>query len=225
MAYIDQNPEQRRSVALIGVIAIHTALGFVLVTGLAGKIPELVDPPAPPKAINVPLDPPPPKPPEPAVEKQQQQQSTQIYTPPMAFVIESDPPIVDTTSILPPASEPIVPNVVPTTTPAPPGNLAPLADPITPSPRNDAGRWITDADYRSIWINRGYEGLATFRVTVGTNGRAQDCMLVRSTGHAALDDATCRLVKRRARFIAARDAQGNKVTGSFTSSVQWQLPE
>ncbi len=92
-------------------------------------------------------------------------------------------------------------------------------------PRGNAGNWITDADYRSSWINRGYSGVASFSLSINERGRVSDCSIIRSTGHDALDQATCRLLERRARFNPAKDSNGNAVAGTFDSSVNWRIPE
>ena len=39
-----------------------------------------------------------------------------------------------------------------------------------------------------------------------------------------LDDATCKLVTRRARFKPATDGEGNPTTGSYSNAVRWQIP-
>jgi protein TonB len=51
------------------------------------------------------------------------------------------------------------------------------------------------------------------------------CTITRSTGHAALDKATCDLVSKRGRFDAARDGNGKPVAGSYSNSVRWSIPE
>ncbi|MCL4674383.1 MAG: energy transducer TonB, partial [Sphingomonadaceae bacterium] len=84
---------------------------------------------------------------------------------------------------------------------------------------------ITESDYKTSWINRGWAGSAGFRLQVGANGRVEGCQITRSTGHTALDEATCALVTKRARFDPARNGNGDKVSGSYTSSVLWQIPE
>ena len=45
-----------------------------------------------------------------------------------------------------------------------------------------------------------------------------------SSGHPALDAATCRLYPRRARFSAARDGAGNPIESTYADRVRWQLP-
>ena len=98
-------------------------------------------------------------------------------------------------------------------------------DPVAAAPRGDPGRWITDDDFRTVWINRGYSGIAGFTLSIDAAGRVTDCSLIRSTGHEALDTATCRLLERRARFDPARNAAGDPVPGTFNSSVNWQIPD
>ncbi|MEL6531286.1 MAG: TonB family protein [Pseudomonadota bacterium] len=101
----------------------------------------------------------------------------------------------------------------------------PLPDPIAASPRNAPGGWITDRDYKTRWIREGREGVARFNLEISASGRVSNCEVVGSTGHSALDIATCRLITRRARFEPARDSSGAKVAGTFSSSVNWQIPE
>ncbi len=84
---------------------------------------------------------------------------------------------------------------------------------------------MTTRDYKRIWISREMTGTGRFSFSVNSNGRVTDCRVVSSTGHSALDQATCRLVSRRARFDAARDVNGDPTAGSFTTSIVWQLPD
>jgi protein TonB len=104
----------------------------------------------------------------------------------------------------------------------PPG---PAFDPVAAIPRGNVGGWITDSDYRTSWINRDYSGVAGFALSIDARGRVTDCSITASTGHSALDQATCRLLERRARFNPAKDGNGNAVAGSFSSSVNWKIPE
>jgi len=101
----------------------------------------------------------------------------------------------------------------------------PAADPIAATPRGNASGWITDSDYRTVWINREYSGVAAFELSINARGRVTNCSITSSTGHSVLDQATCRLLERRARFNPAKDAGGNAVAGTFASSVNWQIPE
>jgi protein TonB len=50
------------------------------------------------------------------------------------------------------------------------------------------------------------------------------CNLVRSTGNTALDQATCNILRRRAKFTPARDSNGNPTTDTVTTPpIRWQL--
>ncbi len=98
-------------------------------------------------------------------------------------------------------------------------------DPIAAAPLGNPGGWIRDSDYLTSWINRDYSGVAAFSLEIDARGKVSDCSITRSTGHAALDEATCRLLQRRAQFEPAKDGNGNAVAGMFSSSVNWKIPE
>ncbi len=116
--------------------------------------------------------------------------------------------------------------------PAPKGPLtgtpgpspSPLADPIGAVPRGNPGGWVTTSDYRTRWINEGLTGIASFTLKIDASGKVSDCAITKSTGHDVLDGATCRLLERRARFTPARNGKGEKVAGTYSSSINWQIP-
>lgn len=91
-------------------------------------------------------------------------------------------------------------------------------------PRNNPGEWIRSRDYPKAALKENREGNVRFALSVDTGGRVSNCTVTRSSGHADLDEATCDAVKRRARFEPAREASGQAITGTFTSSVSWRLP-
>ncbi|WP_379547665.1 energy transducer TonB [Qipengyuania sp. DSG2-2] len=234
MAYTDSPSAAKRTGAVSGVVIIHAAIGVALVTGLATNfVPSAPEPPLVGGQIDLP--PPPPKPDEQVEPDTPQPPSNrEVYVPPRPIPIPAPGPALDSTRELPPPSPPgdrFIPNPGPTFTPTPPAPPPPAPTPspgFTPKqavPSNAQANWITTADYRPSWIRRGLEGTASFRLTVGANGRVSDCTITRSTGHEALDTATCKLATRRARFDAARDSNGDRVSGTFTSSVLWQIPE
>src|SRR3546814_4122687 len=85
--------------------------------------------------------------------------------------------------------------------------------------------WATNADYPSSALRNEEEGTTGFRVTVGTNGRVTDCSVTSSSGSSTLDEATCRLITRRARFTPAEDSNGNPITDTYSNRIRWQIPE
>jgi protein TonB len=98
-------------------------------------------------------------------------------------------------------------------------------DPVSAKAVGNPGRWVSDSDYRSRWINEEMSGVAQFALAIDKSGRVSDCTITASTGHDALDTATCSLLERRARFDPARDSDGNPVAGNYRSSIRWNLPE
>jgi len=65
------------------------------------------------------------------------------------------------------------------------------------------------------------ECTATFRVTIDDDGRVANCQITQSSGHADLDEATCKNVSRRARFRKPSDGFGTV----YTNRVRWVIPD
>jgi protein TonB len=63
-----------------------------------------------------------------------------------------------------------------------------------------------------------------FELAIDPRGRVTACRITASGGIAALDAATCRIMRARARFRPARDAAGNAVADTAASSIRWFLP-
>lgn len=207
--------------AASGVIAIHALLGAGVVLGLA--VTGVITTEEPPiDVIDIPIDPP-------VVEPEViPDDPVTSYTPPAAPVPPMDFTRSDPVETVPVG--PTIPDYVPRTIPTPsfdppaPPTPAPLFNPVGPVPRGAQG-WITTDDYSRADLTRGREGTASYRLVVGSDGRVDACEITRSSGHASLDTNTCRLLERRARFDAARDNRGERVVGSYTGSVTWQIPD
>ena len=216
--------------AALGAMGIPAAVGALLVVGLAvtATIPD-EDTPFEGFTVKVdPIEPPPPQP----VDK--------------ATPDTSSKPAPDPVEQYTPAPRPTGPidlgmtDVGPTNLPGTGAGLGdigtidlggvdlrpgPSFDPVDASPRGDPGSWITVDDYRSSWIAREYTGTAGFTLNLDASGRVTGCTITRSTGHDALDNATCSLLTKRARFTPARNSSGEAVAGRFSSTVRWQIPD
>ncbi len=70
---------------------------------------------------------------------------------------------------------------------------------------------IDDRDYPRAARRARHQGSVTVRFTVGVDGRARACAVLRGSGDAALDATTCRLIEGRFRYAPARDAGGAPV--------------
>lgn len=93
-----------------------------------------------------------------------------------------------------------------------------------PIPKGNPINWANGSDYPAEALKFKYEGVTSFRVTVGANGRVTGCHIVESSGHRELDEATCSNVSRRARFDPALDEDGNATSGTYSNRVSWSLP-
>jgi len=95
---------------------------------------------------------------------------------------------------------------------------------VQPEPVGSPGRWVTNDDYPSREMQREIEGTVAFQIKVGTDGSIEDCRILRSSGSAALDEQSCRLVRQRARFKPGRDANDQPTPSYYINRVRWQIP-
>lgn len=214
--------------ALAGALGIPVAVGALLVVGLAVTV---VIAPEPPRLKGVtftpaPLPPPPPQPDQakPA-NPNTAPTNTATTIPPRADMLPVDLGTSDPVTALPGTGELVGGGIDPVDIGVPgPAPSASLFKPVGAAPRGNPGRWVTDRDYRPRWINEDLSGTARFALTIDAAGKVTGCTVTRSTGHAALDAATCELVTKRARFEPARDAAGKPAAGSYSGSINWEIP-
>jgi protein TonB len=213
--------------ALVGALGIPAAVAALLMVGLAVRV-VIEDKPAPLQGFTIkpiPIPPPPPDPVEPATTTSQQKTSTTTtITRPDNIPVDlgSNNPI----ETLPGVGELTGPVIGPVDfgIPGPTPSASPF-DPVAATPRGDPGRWVTDSDYRTRWLREGMAGSARFTLAIDAAGKVTGCTITRSSGHAALDAATCTLVSKRARFNAARDGTGKPVAGRYDGAITWRIPD
>lgn len=222
MAYLDtsRRPDPASMAAVVG---IHAAIGAALVIGLTvtGVVEKeeifagfQVDPPKPP---------PPPEVPKPQPRASQSTQP-KISVPVPPFPLPTRPPEIDTTTDLFPKLG-SGPQPGPSTRPDPLPSVTPSFAPVAATPRNDPKRWVSTEDYRNNWIRQELTGRARFRLEIAADGRVASCSITGSSGHPELDAATCALVTKRATFQPARGSEGQPVSGSYSNTIDWQLPK
>lgn len=84
---------------------------------------------------------------------------------------------------------------------------------------------FSDADYPPSALRAGEQGTVRYRLDIGADGRVSACTITASSGSAALDSATCRLLRFRARFKPARDSAGRAVAANpVEGAIHWRLP-
>ena len=228
MAYVDQKAGGGRIVAIVIVALIHALLGYALVTGLAQKFVKQtaqdldvfdVEPPPPPPP---PDEPPPPPPDQPNLPPP----PTTVVTPPPIVPVPVPAPAINTSQI--------IPQFQPTTPPAPPTPPQPPRPPSPPPPprvsqaavaKGSPISWYTTDDYPAAALREGAQGKTTIRVDIDTGGRVAGCNVTSSSGNSALDDATCRVARRRGRYTPAKDQSGNPIAAASSYTVTWRVPD
>jgi protein TonB len=96
----------------------------------------------------------------------------------------------------------------------------PAAPPPSARPRTIFSR----DDYPLEAVRHGWEGDVIADLTVSPTGQVSSCKIIESSGHPVLDDATCQLLIKRARFTPATDINGSPTEGHFrTPPVHWRL--
>jgi hypothetical protein len=101
---------------------------------------------------------------------------------------------------------------------------------LTPSNKNN---WITGDDYPARLLREEISGIVAYRLEVGVNGRVTGCSLntayVPVGGEVVntvpeLNETTCRVITRRARFQPATDALGRPFPSEYVGRIRWALP-
>jgi protein TonB len=220
-AAILSSPHSPNKTALTAVVLIHAAAlsALVLAKGpdVFRKVYTSIDTYVVPPEI-----PPPPKElPKPKVETPRQVIDTPVpivdFVPKPVFIdVRPTPPETLTfattpTNIIPRDSGPIIP---------------PEPRKVEPAhARANLASYVSDADYPSTAIRNEEQGTTRFRLTVGADGRVTDCAVTGSSGSAALDATTCRLMRSRARFTPARDSDGRPTGDTVANAIRWVLPD
>ena len=230
MAYADRS-NRPSAAGLTAAVTIQGGIVAALIVGLSVTT-GVIERPENMPVFDIPKEMPKPPPPpevEPTVEPTNTAPSSPPSTAPRSRVDladNSNTAIVQDV-ILPPLPPAPIPRPTERIIPTPKPTLTPTAqfDPVPARPRNDPGGWVTTNDYRSAWIRRELTGTAQFRLQIAASGKVVGCTITASSGHSALDDATCSLISKRARFEPARDTSGDAVVGSYSSALRWDLPE
>ncbi|MBY9061752.1 TonB family protein [Sphingomonas yunnanensis] len=222
MAYADRVPSSRRLTTLAAVAAIHGLIGYVFVSGMAASFVREVTTELTIRNIPVETPPPPDPAPQPTQIASKQQPTQTIVTPEpvvqtavdTSFTVEPVTPIIPITPIIGGGSGTVA------ITPPPP----PLSKASGVRARGDRTQWISTEDYPPSSIRAGEQGVVSIALQVDAAGKVKACNVTATSGHDALDQATCRLYQRRGRFTAALDDTGTPVAATYTDRVRWVLP-
>jgi protein TonB len=218
MAYIDQRTGKNQRVAAMTVVAILQGAAIVaLINGLAVHWRDQIPIPNPKTTdvpITMPVDPVPPPPPSPTT-----QPTTRPEDPIMQLPLG---PFVDPRPTIPTTIDPVVPVAADPVVPPP---ATPVFTPRAPKPKNAPGGWATPNDYPARDLREGNQGVTQFKLSIGADGKVQSCPVTSSSGFPGLDKATCDNVSRRARFEPGIDGSGNRITGTYSNRIRWEIPQ
>lgn len=92
-------------------------------------------------------------------------------------------------------------------------------------PKNDPGDWITTSDYPSSAVRRNHQGAIAFRLSVDAEGKPTQCHIQGASEPAEFNDLVCSLLRKRARFDPALDANGEAMPSFFRGKVMFLLPD
>lgn len=81
------------------------------------------------------------------------------------------------------------------------------------------------SDYPSAAIDSESEGRVLARLRIDPNGKISSCDVLIATKSPALDQRTCQLLLRRARYVPAQNKSGKPMTSFVVQQVTWVLAD
>ena len=204
-----------RTLAIILVVVLQFGIGYAIVTGLAYNVIKKATQDL--KTFDVEEPPPPPEEPPPPPKDMPKVPPPPITPPPLVRVEAPPPPIQTVTAPTPPVIQPVVPS--PPAPPPPPRQVV-----SAQSAKGELRTLFSADDYPASAQAAGAEGTSQASITIGPDGRVVGCNIIRSSGNTALDSATCNIIRRRAKFVPARDSNGNATSDTITTPpITWRL--
>ena len=220
----ERNPG-KHAVGIGVVLAMHLALGWALVTGLAQRMVEVIKAPIETKIIDE-VKPPPPPPPENLPPPPKFAPPPPSFVPPPEVNVNPPPmpaPTITTTTVAPP------PRAVTIQPPAPPAPVAPPPPPraaARPAIANVSACAPGSEDYPSAARRAEATGTTKVRFTVGADGKLSGAEVVKSAGpsreHKMLDRVAVSKLSECS-FKAGIDENGRPVGAAFEVDYVWKL--
>jgi TonB family protein len=91
-----------------------------------------------------------------------------------------------------------------------------------PRPITDAAGFVRNDDYPIEAVRAKASGKVLVRLTIDPTGKPVECAYIARSGSALLDQQTCAIFLRRARFEPALDAQGKAVAAPYVTKINWR---
>ena len=93
-----------------------------------------------------------------------------------------------------------------------------------PEPIDTLAGQFSDEDYPAAAVRAGQSGSVLVRLMVDAEGRIGECAIVEGSGAAVLDQRTCQIIVKRARFRPALDSSGAPTRAPAAARIHWLLP-
>ena len=100
---------------------------------------------------------------------------------------------------------------------------AEMAAIVTPPSGDLLGLFSTE-DYPKESMRNGQFGTVGALLWVDIDGRVSTCEVIETGAAAPLQEATCNIIKRRARYTPGKDAAGKPIRAPVFYRVRWHLP-
>ena len=85
----------------------------------------------------------------------------------------------------------------------------------------NADHWLhVNVDYPARFWRKGMSGPVAVSLTANQNGRVRTCEIEETSGFDTLDQETCRILRRRARFAPSAD---NERAEPFRYQTNWDI--
>ena len=79
-------------------------------------------------------------------------------------------------------------------------------------------------DYPDDAVTANQTGIASYLLMIGRDGAVMDCVVNQSSGIASLDAMGCQVIRERAKFQPATDANGRPTVDTLvTPPIQWMI--
>jgi protein TonB len=95
--------------------------------------------------------------------------------------------------------------------------------PIVTEPQAVLRKYFSTDDYPLEAFNKNQSGIVGVLLWVEPDGRVSTCEVIEPIAALILEQATCTILKRRARFTPAKNAAGKAVRAPTSARIKWQL--
>ena len=96
-------------------------------------------------------------------------------------------------------------------------------DAIATLPKAEIAKLFTDQDYPNKLVEKGIQGSVCALLTIDSNGAVTACRAIESSRTVELDELTCAIFRKRARYAPAIDKTGKAVSAPSYFRVNWMV--